>query len=106
MLSREELVFRRKCSVDRADVQIPPVRCRCEIRVCRNIREWHERLTFSQRGQCPFRHAENTKSCQRQTSLQNFPARLIRHIRFSFLMNVDSYHERSCSGYSNQKHPS
>src|SRR5262249_22977818 len=85
VLSGEELVFRCKRSLDRADIEIPPVRRRCEIRVCRYVRERHDRLALHERRQCPFRHAEDTQSCQCQTPLKNFPARLFRHVRFSFL---------------------
>src|SRR5262249_37156226 len=45
-----------------------------------NIREWHDRLAFSERWQRPFGQAENTEPCHRHTAFKNFPTRLLRHI--------------------------
>src|ERR1051326_4214341 len=83
MLRREELIFRCKRAIDRADVEIPPVRSRREIRVFRNIRKGYQGFTFGKRRQCPLRYSKNTERCECQGSTKNFSSRRILHMGFS-----------------------
>ena len=80
VLSREKFILRREWPVDRSNVEIPPIGSRYEIGIRWNVRERHDRVAFSERGQHPFGQAENAEPCHRQTSFKNFPTRLLRHM--------------------------
>src|SRR4029453_11827232 len=72
MLRREEFVFRRKRTLDLADVECATGGSRREVRFRWNIGEGHHSLPLCERGQRPFWDSQSPQAGQCQTSLQNF----------------------------------